>query len=190
MNDPRPLYERAAEQFAGLVKTVTPDRLDAPTPCPEFDVRALLSHVVGGTHRIALVGEGGDGLSVPARADGIADDGWSAAYDVARSRFGEAWADDAKLARPVTVPWGAEIPGAAAVGGYVMETLAHTWDLSQALGNPLPLEQELAEIILPLAREVLPVEPRGGPVPFGAVQEAPEGSDAYAQLAAWLGRTV
>ena len=67
MNDPRPLYERAADQFASLLKTVTPERLGDPTPCTEFDVRALLSHVVGGTHRIATIGEGGDGLSVPAR---------------------------------------------------------------------------------------------------------------------------
>ncbi|MET7618576.1 TIGR03086 family metal-binding protein [Streptomyces sp. NPDC005408] len=189
MNDPRPLYERAAEQFASLLKLVTPQRLGDPTPCTEYDVRALLSHVVGGTHRIALIGEGGDGLSVPARVDGVADDAWTTAYEAARARFTSAWADGAKLSQEVTVPWGS-VPGAGAVGGYVMETLTHTWDLSKALGHPLPLDEELARIILPIAREVLPADSRGGDVPFGEVREAPEGADEYGRLAAWLGRTV
>ncbi|WP_406731003.1 TIGR03086 family metal-binding protein [Streptomyces sp. NBC_01794] len=189
MNDPRPLYERAADQFASVLKTVTPERLDGPTPCTEFDVRALLSHVVGGVHRIALIGEGGDGLSVPARVDGVADDGWVTAYEEAHRRFTAAWADDTKLTREVTVPWGT-VPGAAAVGGYVMETLTHTWDLSWSLGHPLPLDPALAEVILPIAHEVLPPESRAEGAPFGPVREAPEGADAYDRLAAWLGRSV
>ncbi|MFF3456476.1 TIGR03086 family metal-binding protein [Streptomyces sp. NPDC002730] len=190
MNDPRPLYERAADQFASLLKTVTPERLGDPTPCTEFDVRALLSHVVGGTHRIATIGEGGDGLSVPARVDGVADDGWTTVYEEARRRFTAAWADDAKLSRLVAVPWAAELPGAAAVGGYVMETLTHTWDLSQALGHPMALDEELAKVILPIAQQVLPADSRGEGVPFAAVQEAPEGADAYGRLASWLGRAA
>ncbi|MEU3918302.1 TIGR03086 family metal-binding protein [Streptomyces sp. NPDC029004] len=189
MNDPRPLFERAADQFASLMKLATPQRLGDPTPCTEYDVRALLSHVVGATHRIALIGEGGDGLSQPARVDGVPDDGWPAAYEAARARFTSAWADDTKLAGEVTVPWGA-VPGAGAVGGYVMETVTHTWDLSQALGHPMALDEELAEIILPIARDVLPAEARVEGVPFGVVREAPEGADAYGRLAAWLGRAV
>lgn len=190
MNDPRPLYERAADQFASLVKLVTPERLDDPTPCTEYDVRELLSHVTGATHRFALIGEGGDGMSVPARVDGVTDDGWTAAYDVAHRRATAAWADDASLVREVAVPWAPALPGAAAVGGYVMETVTHTWDLSRALGHPLPLEQALAEAILPIARAVLPPESRGEGVPFGPVREAGSDADAYDRLAAWLGRTV
>ena len=190
MQDPRPLYERAADQFAGLLKTVTQERLGDPTPCTEYDVRALVSHVVGGTHRIAHIGEGGDWLSVPARMDGIADDGWSAAYEEARARFTAAWSQDAKLGGLVAVPWATALPGAAAVGGYVMETVTHTWDLSQALGHPLSLDEELAEVILPIAREVLPADSRGEDVPFGTVREAGPDADAYARLAAWLGREV
>ncbi|MFF0447205.1 TIGR03086 family metal-binding protein [Streptomyces sp. NPDC004609] len=189
MNDPRPQYERAAEQFAGLLKTVTPDRLGDPTPCSEYDVRALLSHVVGGAHRIADVGEGGEATATPLTMDGVADEGWSAAYDEARHRFAGAWADDARLGQEVTMPWG-RVPGAAAVGGFVMETVAHTWDLSKALGHPLPLDQSLAEAVLPAAQAMLPADRRGGEVPFEAVREAPADADAYARLAAWLGREV
>ncbi|MGV9347927.1 TIGR03086 family metal-binding protein [Streptomyces spiralis] len=187
--DPRPLYTRATEQAAAVVKTVRPEQLTAPTPCTEFDVRGLLSHIVGGTVRIAVVGEGGDGLSMSSFAEGVEDDDWAAAYDEARARVLKAWASDERMSTPVRVPWG-EMPGHAALSGYVMEIVTHTWDLSEALGHPLGLDPELAEFALATARRVLPDErPRGGETPFGARHEAREGADVYEQLAAWLGRT-
>ena len=188
-NDPRPLYARTAAQFAGLLGTVAPEELTLPTPCAEYDVRQLISHVVGVTRRFAVVGEGGDGMAVPTHADGVADDGWSAAFADVLQQATAAWADDAKLAGEYTVPWG-RVPGGAVVGGYVMETLTHTWDLSRALGHRKPLDEELALVVLPLAHQALPADRRGGEVPFAAVREAPADSDAYDRLAAWLGRDV
>ncbi|MFF3291502.1 TIGR03086 family metal-binding protein [Streptomyces sp. NPDC003023] len=188
-NDPRTQYARAAAQFTGLLKTVTAEDLDRATPCAEFDVRQLLSHVVGATRRFAVIGEGGDGMAVRTQTDGVADDGWNSAYEDIQRRATTAWADDAKLAGEYTAPWG-RVPGAAVVGGYVMETLTHTWDLSQALGHPLPLDEELAIAVLPMARQALPEDRRGEGVPFAAVREAPADADAYGRLAAWLGRAV
>ncbi|MGW0085833.1 TIGR03086 family metal-binding protein [Streptomyces sp. NPDC003393] len=187
--DPRPLYTRATEQAAAVVKTVRPEQLTAPTPCAEFDVRRLLSHIVGGTVRIAVVGEGGDGLSMSSFAEGVLDDGWPAAYDEARARALKAWASDERMSTTVRVPWG-EVPGHAALSGYVMEIVTHTWDLAEALGHPLALDPELAEFALATARRALPDErPRGGQTPFGTRREAEDGAGVYEQLAAWLGRT-
>ncbi|WP_406838992.1 TIGR03086 family metal-binding protein [Streptomyces sp. AHU1] len=186
--DPRPLYARAAAQIASLIATVRPERLESPTPCAEFDVRLLLSHMVGGTRRIAVIGAGGDGLALPPFADGVPDDGWSAAYDEARDRVRAGWADDARLDATVRAPWG-EVPGRIALAGYVMEAVTHTWDLSEALGQPLGLDPELAEFALTIAGRVLPDEGREDPeLPFGAVAPTPEGADAYGRLAAWTGR--
>lgn len=186
--DPRPLYARAAEQIAVLVRTVRPEQLDAPTPCADFDVRTLLSHIVGGTRRIAVIGEGGDGLAVRPFADEVGDDGWPAAYDDARSRVLNAWADDARMDTPVRVPWG-ESPGRNALSGYVMEAVTHTWDLSESLGRPCALDPELAEFALATAHRVLPDGQRDDEeLPFDSAVPAPEGADAYGRLAAWLGR--
>jgi uncharacterized protein (TIGR03086 family) len=126
-----------------------------PTPCTEYDVRALLSHTVGGLNRIALVGEGGDALAVPARADGVPDDGWLAAYQAARARATAAWADDARLDALVEVPWG-KVPGRIAVSSYVQEILTHGWDLAKATGQPTELDPELASWVLAVARRILP----------------------------------
>jgi len=38
----------------------------------------VLSHIVGRLNRVAIVGEGGDAMARPARAD-VEDDGWLAA---------------------------------------------------------------------------------------------------------------
>ena len=186
--DPRPLFERATAQIAALIATVRAEQLERPTPCTEFDVRALLSHVVGATRRIAVVGEGGDGLAVRPFVDGVPDDGWESAYEEARAATLKAWADDARLDARVTVPWG-DVPGRMALSGYVMETVTHTWDLSEALGRPLELDPALAEFALGVARQAVQAERRGDGVPFGAVAPAAEGADAYGRLAAWLGRT-
>ncbi|MGW1284097.1 TIGR03086 family metal-binding protein [Streptomyces sp. NPDC002586] len=186
--DPRPVYTRATEQAAALIRTVRPEHLTAPTPCSEYDVRALLSHVVGGTRRIAVIGEGGDGLAVRPVADEVTDEGWAEAYDEVRARVVKAWESDERMTAPVRVPWG-EVPGHAALAGYVMEIVTHTWDLAQTIGHTGELDAELAEFALANARRVLPdSRPRDEETPFDSRREIPEGAGVYEQLAAWLGR--
>ncbi|MBG0852367.1 TIGR03086 family protein [Streptomyces spinoverrucosus] len=184
--DPRPLYTRATAQAAELIRTVRPEQLTAPTPCTEWDVRRLLSHIVGATRRISVVGEGGEGMAVPLFADDITDGAWAQAYDEVRARAVKAWESDARMAASVRVPWG-EITGQAALSAYVVEIVVHTWDLSEALGHPLALDPELAEFALPVAREAVPAGPREDR-PFGPEVPSPEGADIYGQLAGWLGR--
>jgi uncharacterized protein (TIGR03086 family) len=186
--DPREMYGRALDQTELIIEQVRPAQLGEPTPCTAFDVRALLGHMVGGVHRIAHVGEGGNALDVEARADGVPDDGWSAAFREAGARARAAWADDARLEAIVSVPWG-QVPGRDALPGYVQEVVVHGWDLAKAVGQPAELDPELAEYAFTFARQFLPPQRRGGPVPFGPVVAAPSGAGPYDQLAAWLGRT-
>lgn len=187
--DPRQMYARALAQTESIIEKVQPEQLDDRTPCEEYNVRSLLSHMVGGVNRAAIFGEGGDGLAKPAMADGVSDDGWLEAFRKASARAEAAWADDAKLDMMVKVPWG-QVPGRAAVTGYVQEILTHGWDLAMATGQPTELDPELAEFALVFARRVLPPEIRGGETPFGAVVPVPAEGGPYAQLAGWLGRTV
>jgi len=192
--DPRPVYGRAADQMSALFASVRPGQLTRPTPCEALDVGSLLSHIVGGTHRIAQVGEGGGAAevdpdsTVDSGVSGVPDDGWAAAYTEARERFEAAWADDAKLDEVVTVPWGS-MPGRFALSGSVMEVVTHSWDLAQALGRSDELDDELARFALQIAKQAAPAERRGEDVPFGPALPAPEGADAYGELAAWLGRS-
>ena len=184
MNDPRVIYFWAAAQTESVIAAVRPEQESLPTPCSDWDVRTLLSHLVGGVTRVALVGEGADALSLPPFA-GDGDD-WAASFRAAAKRVEAAWAEDAKLDALFTVPWGT-VPGRVALAGYVRELLAHGWDLATATGQPAELDQELATFALEVSRRSLPADGRAG-IPFGPVRPAPPGAGGYAQLAAWLGR--
>src|SRR5580704_4502721 len=92
--DPHPLHHRAMDQTGTIVAAVTPDQLTLPTPCDDYDVRALLSHIVGSLNRIAVAGEGGDSLAEPSQVDGVPDDGWDAVYTQAATRARSAWGAD------------------------------------------------------------------------------------------------
>jgi uncharacterized protein (TIGR03086 family) len=187
--DPRPWYARSRDEMAALITEVRPEHLDKPTPCTEFTVRTLLSHIVGACDRWALLGRGGAGLELEPMAAGIPDDAWPAAYDEASRHMIDAWAPDARMDAPVTAPWGTT-PGRIALTGYIMETATHTWDLARALGldTDKALDQDVAGFVLAFARQALPPERRGPQVPFAEVRAADDQASTYDRLAAWLGR--
>lgn len=194
MNDPRVIFQRAVAQSESIIAATRPDQSGLPTPCADWDVRTLVSHMAGGVTRIALIGEGADALSIPPFADlgdqqaGDQQDGeWAATYRAAGARAAAAWADDAKLDALFAVPWGS-VPGRVAVAGYVREVLAHGWDLAVATDQATELDPELGAYGLEISRRSLPADGREG-IPFGPVVPAPAGAGVYAQLAAWLGRT-
>jgi uncharacterized protein (TIGR03086 family) len=186
--DPRLNLAHALDQVELLTFTIEPELLDRPTPCTEFDLRALIGHVVGAIHRIAYIGEGGRGLDLPAASGQIEDTGWPGAVSRAKNRLAAAWADDTKLQMEVEVPWG-RVPGFAALGGYVMEFATHTWDLAQVVRPDASLDPEIAEGALPIAMRIVPAGLRADlDLPFGEVQAVPADADPYTRLAAWLGR--
>ncbi|MFG2904809.1 TIGR03086 family metal-binding protein [Kitasatospora sp. NPDC048286] len=189
VQDARPQYRSALDQLEKLFATITPADLERPTPCPEFTLRELLNHVVGGVHRFAYLGEGGHARDAVPAIEDPSDEGWPAALGRARARVTAAWADDAKLGRPTVVPWG-EVPGAAAVGGYLMELVTHSWDIAVALDNGFALDDDLARTALGIAESALPAERRVPGVPFAAVRPVAEDADVHTRLAAWTGRTV
>jgi len=185
--DPRPALGAALGLVGGLVDVVEPPDLDRPTPCTEFAVRDLLSHLVAVTHRVAHIAGGGDPQARPTSVSGVPDDGWPAAFRAGAGELTAAWADDAVLGRTVRHPAG-PMPGAFAGLAYVQELTAHAGDLAVAIGREDLLDEDLAEAALATSRQFLPAEPRGGPVPFGPVVAVPDDAPAHVRLAGWLGR--
>ncbi len=184
--DPRVTYARALDWVAGLVAAVRPDQLADPTPCPEFDVRTLVGHLVATVNRARVVGEGAPPFSVPSVVTGVADDGWTGAFADAVARMRPVWGDDALLDRQVTVPWGT-VPGRAALWGYVNEALVHGWDLAVATGQPAEADPQVAEAALAGAQEKIPAGGRGEGVPFDPPVEPAPGAGPTERLANWSG---
>lgn len=181
--DPRPRYAAALAHVHGLMTRATD--LDAPTPCTDFDVRALLGHLVTTVERVRLLGEGADPYSVPAVVTGLDDP--AAVYRASAEKALALWADDTVLDREVAVPWGT-VPGRAALWGYLNETLVHGWDLAVATGQDPEADPDLVAPVLAAAPAFLPAEPRGGPVPFAAPVPPRPGAGPTERLANWSGR--
>jgi uncharacterized protein (TIGR03086 family) len=186
--DPRPYLAAALDQTVALLRGIKPEQLSLSTPCAEFDVQRLTEHFLGVLGRIAHVGAGGAPFEVPSFVEGATDpDAIWDAWQVARMRLEKVWSDDAVLDRQVQVPWG-KVPGKLAALGYAQELLTHDWDVAVATGQRELLDDELAARSLAFAKERVPADPRGGPIPFAPVVEVSPGLDSYARLAGWLGR--
>jgi uncharacterized protein (TIGR03086 family) len=183
--DPRLHYRTALAWVRDLAAAVPADRLTDPTPCPDFDVRALLGHLVATVDRTRVIGEGGDPNAEPRVVVGGADDSWTAALDAAAEKMWPVWADDARLDAPVTVPWGT-VPGRAALWGYLREALVHGWDLAVATGQDPEADHATAAAALEVTQRVFPAEPRTD-MPFAPPVAPRAGAGPTERLANWCG---
>jgi uncharacterized protein (TIGR03086 family) len=186
-HDPRPLFARSLNQTEQQIAAVRPDELSNRTPCADYDVRALLGHVVAVLHKIARVGAGMDAWDVPDVIEGVDEDGWAGAFTRARGEAERVWADDEKLDRMVTLPW-AVLPGRVALHAYTHEFTVHSWDLARATDRLAELDPDLAAQALRAFPKFAPPEARSGQGPFGPVVPAPDDADVYTRLASYLGR--
>ena len=183
-DDPRPLYADALTWVTGLVART--ENLDRPTPCTEYDARALLGHILATVERARVVGEDGDVFAQPVVLTGVPDDGWTDALAAAIEKMQAVWADDTLLDRPSTVPWG-KVPGRGALWGYLNEALVHGWDLAVATGQDAEADPAVAEAALEAVQRFLPADMRGEEIPFDAVVEAAPDTGPTERLANWSG---
>ena len=130
ITDPRPALGLALDQAGSLIEAVEPEQLSLPTPCDEYAVQDLLSHLLSVVRRIDRVLHGGIALDIPVLTTD-ADD-WSGAWKGYRAAVDETLGDDAVLSRICKLPW-ATLPGAAAIGAYRGELTTHGWDLATAI---------------------------------------------------------
>ncbi|MDQ2755389.1 MAG: TIGR03086 family metal-binding protein [Actinomycetota bacterium] len=185
--DPRPFLARALDQVGLLVRGLTPDDLDRPTPCPEYTVRGLLGHLVAVEARLAHIVTGGQPFDLPSVVEGVADDGWAAAWQAGRRRLDTVLADDAVLEGTIAHP-ARVMPARLALFAYVSEVAVHGWDLAMAIGRRDVLDESLAAVVLGPVQGALPNHPRGGDVPFAEVVAVGSEATPYDRLVAWMGR--
>jgi uncharacterized protein (TIGR03086 family) len=157
-DDPRVVLAKAVALGGTVIGGVGPDRLDDPTPCDDFDVRALLGHLVQVLDRVAAIGNGEEPMNVGV-TPGVADDGWAAAWAESAHSVEAAWTDPATLTRTVHLPW-ATLTGAETLAAYTTEVTLHTWDLAVATGQQPAWDPEVVEVAFASLRRSLPAEGR------------------------------
>ncbi len=179
------LHDRALEATTTIVANVAAGQFGAPTPCVEFDVRALLNHMIGGNYRFVKIAEGERGEAIPAAGDFVHDDALTPYRDSAAA-LSEAWSDPVLLERTVHLPFG-DFPGAFALGIHTVETIVHGWDLAKATGQPTEIDPALYEVAWQNTKDI-DESFRGPGRPFGPAVALPPGASDTATLMAWLGR--
>lgn len=179
MNDALDAYTRISEGFDRRLRAVGEDQWTNATPCTDWDVRALVSHLVG-THHLVL---GTLGKTYPTPGDG---DDLVEPWTTARHDLMAALADPETASRVVQAPFG-EMPFSVLAGGIMCgDTLFHTWDLARATGQDEDLGDDLCE------RQLGLLQPLDGAIRapgfFGDKIAAPEGADVQTQLLCFGGR--
>jgi uncharacterized protein (TIGR03086 family) len=143
------LHRRSVEEFAGRLDALTSlpaDGWHGPTPCTEWDVRALLNHVVYEDLWTVPLMEGATIEEVGARFDGdLLGDDPAGALGAAR-----AACDAATMATASGVVAGNTVHlsfGDASADEYAYQLAAdhliHGWDLSAATGGDRTIDPEL-----------------------------------------------
>lgn len=133
---------KAAEAMAATVRTISPDQLTNPTPCTEFDVRALVSHLLywgpslEGAGRREVVPPPDSGVDLTAGD-------WRGDLLAQLDRMVEAWAPPAAWEGMTRVVGPTETPAGVIGGMIVCELVVHTWDLASATGQRPVLDDEL-----------------------------------------------
>ena len=171
--------------MTGLLRTVGQDQLHLPTPCTEYDVRTLSSHLVGTVGRVIALAEVGDAESAPP----LAPEHDANAFAHLAERAQQVWADETLLDTAVTVPWG-QATGRESLWAYIGEALVHGWDLAVATGQPAEADPALVEPTATEVRRFIPADARTPGVPFNLVVEPRADAGPTERLANWSGRSA
>ena len=179
--DPLVAHQRAQDTFARVLVDVTSDQLSSPTPCSEWDVKALIDHVIAGNQRVVERAGG----QVPPLPEDL-----GTAHRASARGAQEIFADTEGLTRTYQLPIG-ELPGTAFIELRTSDLLTHAWDLAIATGQPTDLDPELAEYVLAFSKQMMSRPGLRGDVrPFGEEQPCGDERPAADRVAAFLGREL
>jgi uncharacterized protein (TIGR03086 family) len=167
-------YRRASdwtgERVAGAV-----DKLDARTPCDEWDVRALLNHMLD-TQRYFAGSARGEDVSPPSpnppallSADPRAD------FERARQDVLDAFAEPGVIEKK-----------GPSLGIAFSDQLLHGWDLARATGQDATMPDGLAEAAYDMLNGRLTDKQRKGA--FKPAIDVPDDASPQEKLLAYTGR--
>jgi uncharacterized protein (TIGR03086 family) len=155
--------------MADVVGEVKPDDLTAATPCREFDVRALVNHLLYwapviegvGLHKTATFDRAEEGGSDHTGGD------WQAEYLDWLDRITAAWAPGPAWEGMADVG-GVMVPARVIGEKTLCELVLHGWDLARACGRGFHCRDDVAEetrrIVLATADETRRMGMFGPPV--------------------------
>jgi uncharacterized protein (TIGR03086 family) len=183
-------FEHVLDRTNEVVDRVEPGQLGNPTPCTEWDVRAVINHITGGATMFAECVEQG---SVPdsrlgelMAGDNLGDD-FKGNYRAASDRARVTFAMPGALDKIVKLPFG-EMPAGVALNIAIMDVMTHAADIAKATGQTID-DEEILATALEVGRQLITDDFRA-PGVFDPEQSAPPNASAADRLLAFAGRKV
>jgi len=172
--------------YNGLAKVVAnfgPGQLGAPTCCPEWDVRGLLNHILGGAVMYTQVNAGH--AAGEDAGDVVGDDPIHALAATSAANLA-SWRQPGALQGDRVYPWGT-FPAGAGLLINVGEVALHCWDLARATGQSADIDADVAQVIYDFYRRV-PMEQMRSTGVYGPEISVPETAPIQQRLLGFLGR--
>jgi uncharacterized protein (TIGR03086 family) len=138
----------ANSEFARRLRLVGPDDWRRPTPCSEWDVRALVNHVVGANVRYLLLLHGAPTERVEAtrNADHLGEDAL-ASFVATADDVVACFHENGALERIAHHPAG-DRTGSELLSMRILDAAIHAWDLARAIGADETLDDDVVAFLL------------------------------------------
>ena len=142
--DVRQLHRDAVDGFSEAVDAVAPGAWDRPTPCADWDVRALVNHVVGENRWVVPMLAGSTVADVGSALDGdlLGDDPRQAWHDSVGPALDAV--ERTPLDQIVHLSFG-DFPADEYLWQLTTDVLIHRWDLARATGQSEQLPSNLVD---------------------------------------------
>jgi uncharacterized protein (TIGR03086 family) len=170
-------HRRACDGFSRVAGLVQPDQWGLPTPCTDWDARALVEHVIG-FHDFLVLRPLGVRANRP-RTDP------AARWDATRTALFGALDTEGVLDRATELPGGGRSTPRTMLAALTTDVLVHTWDLARAVGQSPALDPELCRAANAAVRASGLARDSGM---FGAEIALPDDADEPTRLIAFYGR--
>jgi uncharacterized protein (TIGR03086 family) len=163
------------------------DQFGGSTPCSEWDVEALLTHMFSTIVYYTLLAELGEVDTRQMVVPGVTEDDNGASYQRASTAALRAWTAPQVLDRPCRHAIAGSVSGSYALAIHAADTLIHGWDLARATGQDELMEPAAAWFALQVFHIVLAKESARRYLLDPQV-DVPHSADAQTRLLGFTGR--
>jgi len=180
-------FEQATAHFGDLVRKIGTDQWGSQTPCDDWDVRALVNHLVYEARWTPPLLAGQTIEEVGSRFDGdILGDDPEASYDEALGDASAALAAPGALDATVHLSYG-DTPAEEYLAQLSCDFVVHAWDLARGIGADDTLDPDMVAWVDSVARPQAAMLEASGM--FGKPVDVPADADPQTKLLALFGRT-
>jgi uncharacterized protein (TIGR03086 family) len=134
-----------AEAVVAVVQRAGQADLGSPTPCPDFELKGLINHLIGTTGALVRVGLRSPLDSTDPYGSSVDSTGgdWQATLSTNLDSLARVWGDTSAWEGTVDMG-GHEMPAAMIAEMAMAEMALHGWDLARATGQQLTLADDVA----------------------------------------------